>query len=109
MTETRNPVDSFTQAVAVAMRAIAENGELTVTFGKDLPSVSGNQARLPLPSRELPAGEVATLRGAGDSLALRQRYHDTKITRPTCRPSRRRAACSTPPRWPAWNRWARSA
>ena len=79
MTQSRNPVDSFTQAVAVAMRAIAENDELTVTFGKDVPSVSGNQARLPLPSRELPAGEVATFRGAGDSLALRQRYHDAKI------------------------------
>ncbi|HEY0436645.1 MAG TPA: cobaltochelatase subunit CobT, partial [Phenylobacterium sp.] len=41
--------------------------------------LAGKRARLPLPTRALPAGEMAKLRGAADSLALRLRHHDDAI------------------------------
>jgi cobaltochelatase CobT len=76
MADKPNPVEAFRQVTAAAMRAIAEQPDLTVAFTPDQPSVAGTEARLPLPSRDLPLGEVAELRGQADSLALHLRYHD---------------------------------
>ena len=70
------PVDAFRQVTAAAMRAISRQPELSVTFAPDGPALRGVEARLPLPSRDLPAGEVAVVRGEADSLALRLRHHD---------------------------------
>ena len=41
--------------------------------------LAGKRARLPLPTRALPAAEMARLRGAADSLALRLRHHDDAV------------------------------
>jgi cobaltochelatase CobT len=41
----------------------------------------GKKARLPLPSRSLPADEVAAVRGAGDAYALKLAYHQDSIDR----------------------------
>jgi len=72
------PVDAFRQVTAAAMRAISRQPELSVTFAPEGPALRGVEARLPLPSRELPAGEVAIVRGEADSMALRLRHHDDK-------------------------------
>ncbi len=43
--------------------------------------VSGNEVRLPVPARDLPARDVAALRGHADSLALNIRHHDNATHR----------------------------
>jgi cobaltochelatase CobT len=70
------PIEEFRRVTAAAMRAIARNPELSVNFTPDPASLHGDEARLPLPSRDLPYDEVCVVRGESDSLALRQRYHD---------------------------------
>ena len=44
-------------------RAVARETELSVAFVPEQPGLRGSEARLPVPSRELPAGEVAIVRG----------------------------------------------
>ncbi len=63
------------------MRAIAGTGDLTVTFGADAPGLKGNQARLPIPSRDLPANEASQVRGSGDAIALYLCHHDDAVHR----------------------------
>ena len=76
-----NPSDPFKRAVAVAVRSIAGEPELEVTFSPEAPMLRGKKARLPLPSRSLPAEEVAAVRGAGDGYALKLAYHEDRIDR----------------------------
>ena len=76
-----NPSDPFKRAVAVAVRSIAGEPELEVTFSPEAPMLRGKKARLPLPSRSLPAEEVAAVRGAGDGYALKLAYHEDSIDR----------------------------
>jgi cobaltochelatase CobT len=75
----RNPTEPFKAAVTSALRALSRDGELEVTFGTDRPDPKAPVARLPLPSRDLPANETAEIRGFADAYALRRRYHDDKI------------------------------
>ncbi len=70
------PIDAFRQVTAATMRAISRRTELTVAFSPEPPALRGTEARLPLPSRDLPAGEKAVVRGEADSLSLRLRHHD---------------------------------
>ena len=79
MDEPRNPADNFKRAVSAAMRALARDSELDVSFGVKTPGVKGHEARLPLPARDLPPGEVTRIRGVADSFALRVRHHNNKI------------------------------
>ncbi len=72
-------IDEFRRVTAAAMRAISRKPTLNVTFAPGQPGVSGEEARLPLPARDLPAEDVALTRGAADSLALRLRFHDNKV------------------------------
>ena len=65
------PVDVFKRSVAAAMRAVSDDRELQVSYGPETPGLRGNKARLPIPARDLPAEEVAQVRGVGDSFALR--------------------------------------
>jgi cobaltochelatase CobT len=74
-----NPTDPFKRAVAGAVRSIAGDPELEVTFSPEQPSLRGKKARLPLPSRALPPDEVAAVRGAGDAYALKLAYHQDAI------------------------------
>ncbi|MFT5182397.1 MAG: cobaltochelatase CobT [Alphaproteobacteria bacterium] len=73
------PIEEFRRVTAAAMRAISRNAELSVTFSPDPANLQGNEARLPLPSRDLPYDEVCVVRGESDSLALRQRYHNPAL------------------------------
>ena len=79
MSQPESPVEPFKRAVTAAMRAIAEDDELEVSYGSEGAGISGSRARLPLPSRELPPREVGQIRGMADSLALRVRHHDERL------------------------------
>jgi cobaltochelatase CobT len=76
-----NPTDPFKRAVANAVRSMAGEPELEVTFSPEQPQLRGKKARLPLPSRSLPKDEVAAVRGAGDAYALKLAYHEDAIDR----------------------------
>jgi cobaltochelatase CobT len=75
------PIEIFRQLTGAATRAIARKPGLTVAFSPEPSGVHGGEVRLPVPSRDLPAREVATLRGVADSLALNLRHHDAKMHR----------------------------
>ena len=68
--------EEFKRATAGVLRAMAEEPEVQVAFQPGPSGLSGKRARLPLPTRALPAAEMVKLRGAADALALRLRHHD---------------------------------
>ena len=72
------PVEQFKRVTAATLRAMADEGELEVTYSAGSPNITGKAVRLPLPGRALDAGQVSLLRGTADALALRIRYHDEK-------------------------------
>ena len=74
-----SPSEPFKRAVSVAVRSLAAEPELEVNFSSEPPSLKGLKARLPSPHRNLPAQDVALVRGIGDAYALRKAYHDEKI------------------------------
>lgn len=71
--------EEFKRATAGVLRAIAEEPEVQVAFQPGPSGLSGKRARLPLPTRALPAAEMAKLRGASDAIALRLRHHDDRV------------------------------
>jgi cobaltochelatase CobT len=73
------PIEKFKRVLAAAARAIAEKPELDVAFSASERGLLGDVARLPQPSREMAANEIAEARGAADSIALRLKHHDRKI------------------------------
>jgi cobaltochelatase CobT len=81
MSKPESPVEPFKRAVTAAMRAIAGERELTVSFGPETPRLKGHQANLPLPARSLPESEVRQVRGSGDALALHLAHHDVSVHR----------------------------
>ena len=79
MAEAESAQARFRRAVAGATVAIAARPGLRVSFGADAPSVAGTEVRLPPVGRRFGAREVAQLRGAADSMALRLRFHDPAV------------------------------
>ncbi|MFP6742910.1 MAG: cobaltochelatase subunit CobT [Alphaproteobacteria bacterium] len=80
MTEVENPAEPFKRAVSAALRALAKEREMVVSFrGDDAGMAKDGEARLPQPTNDLKPGEVARVRGVADSLAMRMRYHDDSI------------------------------
>ncbi len=71
--------EEFKRATAGALRAMARTADVQVAFQPGPSGVVGRRARLPLPTRALPPGEMAKLRGAADSVALRLRHHDEAV------------------------------
>ena len=71
--------EDFKRATAGALRAMAQAADVQVAFQPGPSGVVGKRARLPLPTRALPAAEMAKLRGAADSVALRLRHHDEGV------------------------------
>ncbi len=71
--------EDFKRATAGALRAIAQSGDVQVAFQPGPTGLTGKRARLPVPSRALPAAEMTRLRGAADSAALRLRHHDDAV------------------------------
>ncbi len=52
---------------------------ITASFGTEPPGLKDHVARLPLPARDLPAADVALVRGHADAFALRTAFHDTAL------------------------------
>ena len=71
--------EDFKRATAGALRAVAGVPEVQVAFQPGPSGLVGKRARLPLPTRALPPAEMAKLRGAADSVALRLRHHDDAV------------------------------
>ncbi len=71
--------EEFKRATTGLVRALAGEPEAEVSFQAGPPAVSGKRARLPAPSRQLPASEITRLRGAADAMALRLRLHDDAV------------------------------
>ncbi len=71
--------EDFKRATAGALRAMAQSADVQVAFQPGPSGVVGKRARLPLPTRALPPAEMAKLRGAADSVALRLRHHDEGV------------------------------
>ncbi len=72
-------VEPLKSSVSTCMRAIAQDGELEISFGKDKPGISGQRVRLPDPGKSMSAEQVAITRGLSDSMALRHAMHDNSI------------------------------
>src|SRR5262249_50400262 len=72
-------LEEFRRATGAAMRAIAERAELNAVFAAGQHGLSGSEARLPMPSRDLPPDEVAQVRGEADAIALKLRHHDPAV------------------------------
>ncbi|RME63599.1 MAG: cobaltochelatase subunit CobT [Alphaproteobacteria bacterium] len=75
----KNPVEPFREAIKSAMKAIARDKDLEVTFSADKPGLAGHAARLPQPARRLPDDQVGQIRGLSDAMALRLRHHDAAV------------------------------
>ncbi len=71
--------EAFKRATSGALRALAAAPEIDVTYHPGPAGLIGKKARLPVPTRALPAAEMAKLRGSADSLAVRLRYHDAAL------------------------------
>jgi cobaltochelatase CobT len=71
--------EDFKRATAGALRAIAQTPEVQVAYQPGPSGLAGKRARLPSPSRALPAAEMAKLRGVADSIALRLRHHNDAV------------------------------
>src|SRR5438445_2119068 len=74
-----SPSEPFKRAVSVAVRSLAAEPELEVTFSSEPASLKGLKARLPSPHRNLSQQDIALVRGTGDAYALRKAYHDEKV------------------------------
>ena len=69
----------FEHALAAVTRAVADDRNLEVKFTADVPGIVAGEARVPYLPHVVRAKDVAEVRGLADSLALRHRYHDTKL------------------------------
>ncbi len=79
------PNEPFKQAVASALRALAQTREMEVTYAADKPALMGHgegaKARLPEPPRRMGAAEAAIVRGHADSMALKLALHQPALHR----------------------------
>ncbi|MCP9222724.1 cobaltochelatase subunit CobT [Erythrobacter sp. LQ02-29] len=73
------PLDRFKRALTGGARALSREREVDVAWSADSPAASGNNFRVPLPGRNLPAGQVQEARGFADSFALRKRHHNEAL------------------------------
>ena len=81
MREEEHPLEPFKRATTATVRALAEDDELDVTFGRGNPSLRGNVIHMPLPNVGCTEGELNAVRGVGDEFALKLRYHDPALHR----------------------------
>ncbi len=81
-----NYAENFKRAVGGAVRAIARSSDLEVAFSANAGMTGGARAQLPLPPREPSKQDLDQIRGVGDSLALRVRYHNEALHSARCPP-----------------------
>ncbi len=71
--------ERFKGVLGTAMKAIALDPELAVSFGNDQPVLTGHKARLPQISAATTLKDIAITRGLSDSFALRLANHKDDI------------------------------
>ena len=74
-----SPAEPFKRVLGLAVRAIAGDGEVQVTYAPGKPEIDGKLVQLPEPSRVPSAREIAVVRGWADSLALTAACHDPRL------------------------------
>jgi cobaltochelatase CobT len=74
-----SPAEPFKRVLGMAVRAIAGDGEVQVSYAPGKPEIDGKLVQLPEPSRAPSAREIAVVRGWADSLALTAACHDPKL------------------------------
>jgi cobaltochelatase CobT len=74
-----SPAEPFKRVLGMAVRAIAGDGEVQVSYAPGKPEIDGKLVQLPEPSRVPSAKEIAVVRGWADSLALTAACHDPKL------------------------------
>jgi len=73
--------DAIRRVTTAALKALADDGEITVEYAHGAPGATGKTARLPAPSRHVTREELTRLRGTADAYALRLRHHDEAVHR----------------------------
>jgi cobaltochelatase CobT len=73
------PAEPFKRVLGLAVRAIAGDSEVQVSYAPGKPEIDGKSVQLPEPSRLPSVREVAVIRGWADSLALTAACHDPKL------------------------------
>lgn len=76
-----SPVEPLKRVVGLAVRAIAGDAELNVSYAPGKPELAGKSVQLPEPARAPSPREVAILRGWADSFALTAGCHDQAVHR----------------------------
>lgn len=76
-----SPTEPFKRAVTSALRAIAKQPEIEVSFAAERPGLAPGKARLPEPPRKMSKKDAAIVRGHADSIALRLACHDPAVHR----------------------------
>jgi cobaltochelatase CobT len=71
--------EKFKGVLGAAMKTMALDPELNVTFGNEQPSLVGHKAKLPQVSQTASLREIAVTRGLADSFALRLANHSERI------------------------------
>ncbi len=80
----KDRLDVFERALGATTRAIAEEPKLEFTLrpgNRRAPAGKSEVVRVAPPRQDMPAGEIARVRGEADSQALRRRYHDDGLHR----------------------------
>lgn len=90
MSWSETPSEQVKRVTAATLKAIAGEGDVDVAYAAGSEAkvaTSGESVRLPYPPESnIAESDVIRLRGAADAVALRLRYHDSKIHQ-RCRPS----------------------
>lgn len=73
------PVEEAKRRLAAAVRAVSGRTGIEVGFAAGTGSLAGRTVKLPIPPRRIDPEDMARLRGSGDALALRLRYHDARL------------------------------
>ena len=79
MPDRDEPYETYKRATTATLRAIAENDELEVTFGKGAAGLRGASIHVPLPNLGCTEQELNAIRGIGDEFALKLRHHDEAV------------------------------
>ncbi|WP_404336997.1 cobaltochelatase subunit CobT [Sphingomonas sp. MMS12-HWE2-04] len=74
-----SPTERLRAVLTGAARALSGEAEAELSFTSEAPRQDGRSIKVPLPSRTLPAEQVAEARGFADGFALRMRHHDVKL------------------------------
>ncbi len=71
--------ERFKEVLSTAMKSMASDPELTVSFGNELPQLVGHKIKLPQVSGAADAKDIAVTRGLADSFTLRLSNHSETV------------------------------